>query len=323
MVSGPPRVSVAIRAYRERWLAEAIDSVLDSSLTDLELVIYDDRGGLEAVATRRGDPRVRYHRPDRHRDESGRFASAVALCRGEFIGLLDDDDRYEPEFLAAAVAALAADPRAGAAISRGAWLTERGVKIPPDARPAGRLPDLAADILAFRAFATPSMTLLRRAAWEQLAGERPLPSGVAPDAWIHVNLAELGWESLLLGDRPLVVRRWHPGQVSNSARVAGIVVSTFEQFRLISPEREVLRRTVLARKRVRLAIGLLAGGDAAACREQLRSAARDDKRAWRLPRLATGVAARLGPLGRWVARVALTLERRLAGGPPPLYRPEG
>jgi glycosyltransferase involved in cell wall biosynthesis len=322
MVSAPPRVSVAIRAYRERWLTEAIDSVLDSSFADLELVIYDDRGGLEAIATRRGDPRVRYHRPERHRDEAGRFAAAVALCRGEFIGLLDDDDRYETGFLAAAVAALDADPRAGAAISRGAWLTEDGVEVPPDPRPAGPLADLAGDILAFRAFATPSMTLLRRAAWEQLVAERPLPSGVAPDAWIHVNLAELGWAALLVGDGPLVVRRWHREQVSNSSRVAGIVVRTFEQLRLESPDLDAIRRTVLARKRVRLAIGLLAGGDAASCREQLRVAARDDARAWRLPRLATRVAARLGPLGGWAARAALALERRLAAGPPPLYRPD-
>ena len=66
---------------------------------DLELVIYDDAGDLEALATATGDPRVRYHRAEERRTASGRFTAAVALCRGEYIGILDDDDAYAPDFV--------------------------------------------------------------------------------------------------------------------------------------------------------------------------------------------------------------------------------
>lgn len=45
LVSGPPpTVSIAIRAYRRRWLGEAIASVLGQTYRDLELVVYDDAG---------------------------------------------------------------------------------------------------------------------------------------------------------------------------------------------------------------------------------------------------------------------------------------
>ncbi len=106
-----PAVSIAIRAFRRRWLAEAIASVLGQTHRDLELVIYDDAGDLEALATATGDPRVRYHRAEERRTASGRFTAAVALCRGEYIGILDDDDAYAPDFVAALVQALDADPQ--------------------------------------------------------------------------------------------------------------------------------------------------------------------------------------------------------------------
>ena len=81
-----PRVSIAIRAFRRRWLAEAIASVLAQTYRDLELVIYDDAGDLEALASATRDPRVRYHCADAPRSASGRFQAAVGLCRGDYVG---------------------------------------------------------------------------------------------------------------------------------------------------------------------------------------------------------------------------------------------
>jgi hypothetical protein len=321
MVSDPPAVSVAIRAFRDRWLSEAIDSVLDGGFDDLELVVYDDRGDLEDIARRRGDPRVRYHRAGTHRDEAGRFEAAAALCRGEFLGLLDDDDRYEPGFLATAVGALRADPGAAVAFARGAWLTSRGVVVPPDGRACGRRPELAADVLGFRAFVPPSLALLRRTAFESLQAIRPLPAGVAPDAWVQVGLAELGWSAVLVGDVPLVHRRWHSEQISRSARVAAIVVHTWSDLTTSDPGQEAVRRSVLARKRVRLGLNLLAAGDRSGCRAELRAAARDDPASWRVPRLATAWLSRVPGLGSLAASAMLRLERWTRSEPPPFWRP--
>jgi hypothetical protein len=321
MVSDPPAVSVAIRAFRERWLSEAIDSVLDGGFDDLELVVYDDRGDLEDIARRRGDPRVRYHRAGERRDEAGRFAAAAALCRGEFLGLLDDDDRYEPGFLATAVGALRADAGAAVAFARGAWVTPRGVVVPPDGRACGRRPELPAEVLGFRAFVPPSLALLRRTAFESLQEIRPLPAGVAPDAWVQVGLAELGWSAVLVGDVPLVQRRWHPEQISRSARVAAIVVRTWSELTTSDPGLEAIRRSVLARKRVRLGLNRLATGDRSGCRGELRAAARDNPGSWRIPRLTTAWLSRVPVLGSLAASAMLRLERWTRSSPPPFWRP--
>ena len=76
-----PAVSVAIRAHRERWLKEAIESVLGQTHADLELVVLDDRGGFDAVVAEYEDPRIRYHRATVKRGASGRFAAAFELTR--------------------------------------------------------------------------------------------------------------------------------------------------------------------------------------------------------------------------------------------------
>ena len=78
-VTHDPRVSIAIRASRPRWLREAISSVLNQSFRSLELVIYDDAGNLNHIVKEFVDPRVHYHRADIKRGPGGRFKAAVSL----------------------------------------------------------------------------------------------------------------------------------------------------------------------------------------------------------------------------------------------------
>lgn len=68
-----PSVSIAIRAHRREWLDDAIASVLAQTHRDLELVIYNDTGTLESVATRTRDARIRYCRGNANLQASGRL----------------------------------------------------------------------------------------------------------------------------------------------------------------------------------------------------------------------------------------------------------
>ena len=148
---------------------------------DLELVIYDDAGDLEDLAIAARDPRVRYHAADARRSASGRFTAAVALCRGDYVGLLDDDDAYSPDFVASLAAALDADPRAGVAFCRTTWDADGVRVVPRDLRPPGRQPDAAAAMLRDGWTVSPSHLLLRRHAYEAVMRDQPMPPGVAPD----------------------------------------------------------------------------------------------------------------------------------------------
>src|SRR5688500_5293442 len=97
----PPFFSVIICTYnRAAVLPRAIQSVLDQTFTDFELVVVDDGStdATEVVVRAVADHRVRYVR----RDNGGLSAarnSGVANATGRFVIFLDDDDQGLPDWL--------------------------------------------------------------------------------------------------------------------------------------------------------------------------------------------------------------------------------
>ncbi len=113
-----PRVSVGLPVFNgENYLEAAVRSVLAQSFTDLELVVVDnastDRTPAIAQDLAAGDPRLRYHRNERNLGAAPNYNRSFALSSGELFKWLSHDDRLEPGYLAATVAALdAAGPEA-------------------------------------------------------------------------------------------------------------------------------------------------------------------------------------------------------------------
>jgi glycosyltransferase involved in cell wall biosynthesis len=303
-----PQVSIAIRAFRRRWLQEAIESVLSQTHEDLELVIYDDSGDLaDVVDAYAADPRVRYHRAEPRGGPSGRFRAAVSLCRGEYIGVLDDDDRYEPHFVARLLAALRAEPAAGVAFCREAWELDGRRVLPVDPLPEGELAGAADKLLAFRLWVPPSRMLIRRAALEAAERRQPMPDDVAPDVWVNVRTAVEGWAHLLVGEH-LVVQRWHADQLSRRDE-GDIAVATFRALLFDDPGLERVRRATLARQLVRRAAFRLRTGRRDAARADLRDARRADPSAFAATRRALAVAACLPLAGPLAAQAGLAMPR--------------
>ena len=96
----PPKVSVLIASYNgERFIGEAVGSILGQTWTDLELVVIDDgstdgtRPILREIASR--DSRLRIV----EKDNEGLIATlnrGIAEARGEYIARLDHDDVAVP-----------------------------------------------------------------------------------------------------------------------------------------------------------------------------------------------------------------------------------
>lgn len=115
-----PRVSViTIFLNAERYLPEAVDSVLAQDSTDLELILVDD-GSAEACSTlarayAARDPRVTYldHPGHQNRGMSASRNLGIAAARGEFIAFIDADDVWSPGKLREQVAIMEADPELG------------------------------------------------------------------------------------------------------------------------------------------------------------------------------------------------------------------
>jgi glycosyltransferase involved in cell wall biosynthesis len=116
-----PAVTVLMTAYnRERYIAEAIESVLAQTVTDFELVIVDDRstdGTVDVARRYLGDPRVRLAINERNIGDYPNRNHAATLARGEFFKYHDSDDVLYPHALQVMLTGLRAVPDAAFALS--------------------------------------------------------------------------------------------------------------------------------------------------------------------------------------------------------------
>ena len=99
-----------------QMLAEAIDSVLDQSYPNWELVLSDDgsrNAEIIAELQRRAeaDPRITLTRRSPAGGISAATNAALELASGEYIALLDHDDTLDPQALAQIAHALNQDPQ--------------------------------------------------------------------------------------------------------------------------------------------------------------------------------------------------------------------
>ena len=93
-------ISVIIPTYNcAEYIAEAIDSVLNQTFTDFEIIVVDDGSTDEtaAIMKRYGD-KVRYIRQKNNGPAVARNLG-INTARGEFIAFLDADDIWHPEKL--------------------------------------------------------------------------------------------------------------------------------------------------------------------------------------------------------------------------------
>ncbi len=110
-----PTVSVVIPTYdRPEMLVKAIRSVLDQTLSDVEIVVVDD-GSPEAPTQviDEFDDRIVFHRFEENRGANVARSEGIKRSRGSYVAFLDDDDRWDEEKLERQVAALEANDAAG------------------------------------------------------------------------------------------------------------------------------------------------------------------------------------------------------------------
>ncbi len=133
-VAPAPRVSVCLPVYQgEAYVQAAIDSVLQQSFTNLELIVSDnasiDRTGDIVRAAAANDPRVRYVRSDVNRGLAWNHNRAFELARGEYAMWIGHDDVIAPDYVERCVAALEQDPGAVLAYTHSSDIDDSGVRL--------------------------------------------------------------------------------------------------------------------------------------------------------------------------------------------------
>ena len=112
-------VSVIMPVYNgEKYLAEAIDSILGQSFTDFELLIVDDGsidGSAEIIrAYQQRDRRIRFFQLERNMGLADARNRGIAAATGKFITMMDCDDISLPERLQKQVDFMQSNPEIGA-----------------------------------------------------------------------------------------------------------------------------------------------------------------------------------------------------------------
>ena len=114
-----PLVTVVIPTYRRpETLPAAVRSVLAQTIHDLRVIVVDDGGG--GLPKLPDDPRLVVASLARNTAVLGVVRNVgIRLADSEFVAFLDDDNEWEPEHLATALAALRPDPGPDASGGRG------------------------------------------------------------------------------------------------------------------------------------------------------------------------------------------------------------
>jgi glycosyltransferase involved in cell wall biosynthesis len=97
-----PKVSVIIPTYnRGELLRSAIESALEQTFTDLEIIVSDDKSTDNTLDVVRyfADERIKYKLNHGKKGPSATRNTAIMASKGDYIAFLDDDDVWFPDKL--------------------------------------------------------------------------------------------------------------------------------------------------------------------------------------------------------------------------------
>jgi glycosyltransferase involved in cell wall biosynthesis len=186
----------------ERFIGQAIESVLDQTYEHHELIVVDGKSTDRSPEIALSYPGVRLIQ------ETGTgFASAwndgVAAASGELVAFLDSDDVWEPSKLERQVEVLVRQPEVDYVIARARFLAEPGAPLPPGFKPELLDSDHVANM--------PSALLIRRTSfdavgpfrtdmtaandidWFARAKDLPLTLAIVPEVLVYKRVHDRNW----------------------------------------------------------------------------------------------------------------------------------
>lgn len=251
-----PKVSVLVPSYNhERFLPEAIASILEQDFPAFEIIISDDASsdGSASIISNfaKRDPRVSFTVQTSHLGLVANCNWCLSQAKAEYVKFLFDDDKFaRPDALGRLVARLEQDPRVVLASSAALVINQRSqVEFVRDYLRRDRLEEgwrtcrrcLRSGV---NQIGEPSLFLFRR----RCAGNGFNP---AYRHWVDVEFAlqilEQGWFAYLA--EPLVAFRFHEGQQSRSDHANHLHQTEFYRLLVDCADRPWLGRKV-ARERL-------------------------------------------------------------------------
>ncbi len=139
MTEAQPLISVVIPCFNSQaTLRETLDCVLSQSWSNLEVIAVDDSSTDNTPALLRAyaisDPRVRVIRQANAGCGAARNAG-IRQAKGQFVGLIDADDLWHRDYLAAHMQRFDANPELGVSFTRVRFIENDGMPTSEATRP--------------------------------------------------------------------------------------------------------------------------------------------------------------------------------------------
>jgi glycosyltransferase involved in cell wall biosynthesis len=187
----PPLLSVVIpTCNRAGMVGAAIRSALDQTLTDQEILVFDDASDDETsqVVAAVRDPRVIYLRGEGRRGGAAARNAAIRHSRGAYLAFLDDDDEWFPQKLERQMEVFRGSADAPGLVYSSYVVVDRETGRVVGKKIASKKGDVSREILASNLVGGSSCVIVRREAVEE-AGlfDEALPSFQDYDLWIRLS----------------------------------------------------------------------------------------------------------------------------------------
>ncbi len=207
-----PLVSAILPTYnRAEYVAGAIDTVLEQTHDDVEVVVVDDGSTDDTkarLAAYADDDRVRIRYNEENRGISASMNRAADLADGEFVCVLNDDDRWHEEKVERQLAAFErANDKVGIVYTGG--VVKQGERVVRVYRPERR-GDIYPDVIARFGLHPHSSHMLRAECFELGGFDPDFPRGVD---WDHCIRLAREYEFEYVDER-LVERIFHTDNIS-------------------------------------------------------------------------------------------------------------
>jgi glycosyltransferase involved in cell wall biosynthesis len=223
MISPGPMLSVVMPVYNaERFLAQAIESILIQTFTDFELIIIDDGSTDKSaeIVLSIPDSRIRFFRNETNKGIVYSRNRGLQLCRGIYYAPFDADDIVLPEKFEKQVQILSAQSDV---IMVGTWvqfMDENG-NFTGKSWKLNAYPDLIKPIMLFRNYFAHSSVVIRRNCIPHTGYQAGLDIG--EDYQLYIDMMASG--NFVHVQEYLTLRRIHETNVSEQSRTKN---QTFE-----------------------------------------------------------------------------------------------
>ena len=220
-----PAVTVLMNCHNgAKYLPEAVDSVLSQTISDWELIFWDNQStdNSAAIAQAYRDSRIHYYLAPNHTSLGIARQRAIQKARGRWIGVLDTDDVWLPNKLERQLGCAKEKPEAGLIYGRTESFAEEGGKARLGVNPPLHHPMREGHVfkqLACNNFMSLVSILYRREFMEEIGGFREFQ--IAADYDLSLRLSLL--HPVAAVDEIICRYRWHSSNTSHKMLEVGII----------------------------------------------------------------------------------------------------